>query len=368
MGKEKPNPDTFAARTPRSIFEALDQYVIGQDRAKRTLSIAAYNHFKRIRRQLETAGPTLDREGDLTEDPKASAAPIRKSNVLLIGPSGCGKTHLARHLARILNVPLSVVDATEYTEAGYYGKDVEVMLGELLYASDMDVDMAQRGIVFMDEIDKIARRNHGARTGAGSRDIGGEGVQQSLLKLLEGTTVFVPYNITQHWSKHDFVQMDTTNVLFICAGTFTDMQRGSFARKSGFKDPGAEEGGNAPAAERVSVEDLLQYGMIAELVGRLPVMVEMSELTESDLVRVMTEPPDALLKEYAELLGMDGIGLELTEGALHEIAHFARRKKLGARALRGIFEDVMHDYMFEAPELAGRRIVIGESEVQKKLG
>jgi ATP-dependent Clp protease ATP-binding subunit ClpX len=192
--------------TPREIYEELDKYVIGQNQAKQVVATAAYNHYKRLAR------------GRMRPD-----GLLKKSNILLMGPTGCGKTHIARNLARILDVPFTVCDATEYTEAGYYGKDVEVMVAELLFKTDQDVEAAQSGIIFVDEIDKISRRSHGARTGAGSRDIGGEGVQQSLLKLLEGREVFVPLNVTQHWNKHDFVLVDTSNILFICAGTFTDL-------------------------------------------------------------------------------------------------------------------------------------------------
>jgi ATP-dependent Clp protease ATP-binding subunit ClpX len=353
MGKQLPILNEKELPTPRRIYEYLDQYVIGQDRSKRTLAIAAYNHFKRLRSN---------------ESPAPDEAPLKKSNVLLLGPSGCGKTHLARNLSKALEVPFVVVDATEYTEAGYYGKDVEVMLGELLFAADLDVEIAQQGIVFIDEIDKIARRNHGERTGAGSRDIGGEGVQQALLKLLEGTNVFVPYNITQHWSKHDFVQMDTTNILFICAGTFTDMKRGRAGRKMGFMREEAPPDGGLPRDQRVQVEDLMEYGMIAEFLGRVPVIAELGELDPDQLVRVMTEPPDSIIREYKRLLALDGIDLEFTGGALKAIAQFAFRRKLGARGLRTIIEDLMHDHMFTAPERQGQRLAIAEDEVLKKIG
>jgi ATP-dependent Clp protease ATP-binding subunit ClpX len=364
MGKQVPVLGENEIPTPRKIYDYLDQYVIGQARAKRTLSIAAYNHYKRIRGITESQF-----EGQAQMDGLFNEGPqIKKSNVLMIGPSGCGKTHIARNLSKILNAPFAVVDATEYTEAGYYGKDVEVMLGELLYAADLEVEAAQQGIVFVDEIDKISRRNHGERTGAGSRDIGGEGVQQGLLKLLEGTTVFVPYNITQHWSKHDFVQMDTTNILFICAGTFTDMKRGQYGRQPGFKRESPRDDGHMPFESRVQVEDLMQYGMIAELLGRLPVITELSELKEDELVKILTDPPDSLVREYERLFALDGIDLEFTDDALGELARFAKRRKLGARGLRTIIEDVMHDYMFEAPERSGRKLVITSEDVTKKIG
>src|SRR6476646_470355 len=203
--------------TPRQIFDYLDRYVVGQDRAKRTVAIAAYNHLKRCAQK----SPGQKRL-------------LRKSNLLLIGPTGSGKTHIARTLAGCLEVPFVVADATEYTEAGYYGKDVEVMIGELLHHSDQDVELAQRGIVFIDEIDKIARRSHGARTGAGSRDIGGEGVQQGMLKLLEGREIFAPLNVTQHWNKHDFVVVDTQDILFVAAGTFSDLHLTDAPKPVGF--------------------------------------------------------------------------------------------------------------------------------------
>jgi len=342
--------------SPRDIYEYLDQYVIGQERAKRTVAIAAYNHFKRIHAVAK-------------EPPGKSRFKkplLKKSNILMIGPTGCGKTHIARNLAEILEVPFTVSDATEYTEAGYYGKDVEVMAGELLYAADMDVEKAQQGIIFIDEVDKIARRDHGSRTGAGSRDIGGEGVQQALLKMLEGSQVFVPYNLTQHWNKHDFVQMDTTNILFICAGTFTDIQRGGRAHVAGFGQQ-EDSSGHKPLEQRVTIKDLMDYGMIAEFLGRVPVLVELDELSEPELLRIITEPPDSVLNEYKALLALDGIELDFTPAAFREIVAFAKKRKVGARGLRTIFEELMHDVMFDAPENRGERIVYGAPEVREKL-
>jgi ATP-dependent Clp protease ATP-binding subunit ClpX len=333
--------------TPRQIFDYLDRYVVGQDRAKRTVAIAAYNHLKRCAQKT----PGQKRL-------------IKKSNLLLIGPTGSGKTHIARTLAGCLEVPFVVADATEYTEAGYYGKDVEVMVGELLHRAEQDVELAQRGIVFIDEIDKIARRSQGARTGAGSRDIGGEGVQQSLLKILEGRESFVPLNVTQHWNKHDFVVVDTQDILFIAAGTFSDLRLHDDATKTvGFGGGGASGGGGGgksarPESRRVTEKELLDYGLLAEFLGRLPVRVELDPLSQEDLFMVMTAPPDSVVREYQALLKMDGVDLRFSEPALRAIAQFCIRRKTGARSLRTFIEEICHDIMFEAPERKGETITI----------
>lgn len=324
--------------TPREIYEELKRFVIGQERAKKAVSVAAYNHYKRI---------------SLAPDRKNS---IKKSNILLIGPTGCGKTHIARNLAKILDVPFTIADATEYTEAGYYGKDVEVMIGELLFSADKDVEATERGIIFIDEIDKIARRSHGAKTGAGSRDIGGEGVQQSLLKLLEGREVFVPLNVTQHWSKHDFVLVDTSNILFICAGTFSDIFMYSQEKRGiGFK---REDSAKNQSDRRISEKELLEYGMIAEFLGRLPVVVEMNELTEEEMLEILTVPPDSLVREYQNLLSMDNVKVVFTDEVLRRIVALAKKRGTGARGLRMIMEELMADIMFRAPELSGESLEI----------
>ncbi|TMA28414.1 MAG: ATP-dependent Clp protease ATP-binding subunit ClpX [Deltaproteobacteria bacterium] len=322
--------------TPRQVFEHLDRYVIGQRAAKRAVATAAHQHLKRIE-QRRLGKPSL----------------LRKSNLLLIGPTGSGKTHIARKLAELLEVPFSVVDATEYTEAGYYGKDVEVMVAELLLKSGHSIDATERGIIFIDEIDKIARRNGSARTGAGSRDIGGEGVQQALLKLLEGREIFVPLNVTQHWNKHDFVQVDTSDILFICAGTFTDLHQVQIDKQVGFGSTGRRMG-----AARLRVKELIEYGMLAELLGRLPVQVQLEELTPDELYEILTAPPDSLAREYREALALDGVELDFQESALRAVVEFAVEKKLGARALRGILEEVLADVMFEAPEKHGEQVAI----------
>src|SRR5262249_29576904 len=290
--------------TPREIYEFLDRFVIGQRRAKRVVAIAAYNHLKRCAAK-SVRGKKL----------------IKKSNILMIGPTGCGKTHIARNLADCLKVPFTVADATEYTEAGYYGKDVEVMVAELLFKANHAIEDTQRGIIFIDEIDKIARRSHGARTGAGSRDIGGEGVQQALLKLLEGRELFVPLNVTQHWNKHDFVQVDTSDILFIAAGTFSDLAMyGEGEKPIGMLGRGAAA---KKKQKRIGAKELTDYGILPELLGRLPVVVQLDPLDEDQLVEVLGGPPDSLLREYQALLGVDDIKLELTDAALREIVRFA---------------------------------------------
>ena len=343
--KPSAKPEILAILTPRQIYERLDKFVIGQERAKRVVAIAAYNHLKRC---------------ELRKTRRAST--LKKSNILLIGPTGSGKTHLARNLAEILSVPLSIADATEFTEAGYYGKDVEVMVAELLFKANHSIEDTQRGIIFIDEIDKIARRSQSARNGAGSRDIGGEGVQQALLKVLEGREIFVPLNVTQHWNKHDFVQVDTSDILFICAGTFTDLHQSHVERTSGFGKSGARQG-----TTKLRTKELTEYGMLPELLGRLPVQVQLSELSQDDLYRVLTEPPDALAREYTEALGLDGVELKLTEPGLRAVVQHAIEKRLGARGLRSILEEVLADVLFEAPEKRGETFVVDEAYALARL-
>jgi ATP-dependent Clp protease ATP-binding subunit ClpX len=336
--------------TPREIFDRLNRYVIGQEAAKRAVAIAAHNHLKRVHARRM-------RRGSL----------IKKSNILLIGPTGSGKTHIARHLAEILSVPFTTVDATEYTEAGYYGKDVEVMIADLLFKANHSVEDTQRGIIFIDEVDKIARRSQGARNGAGSRDIGGEGVQQALLKLLEGREVHVPLNVTQGFNKSDFVQVDTKDILFICAGTFSDLHDygDEQARSIGFAD--AQAAAARRKSKRISVKQLVDFGMLAEFLGRLPVTVQLEKLEEDDLLRVLTEPPDAVTREFRELLALDGIELAFSEAALREVVHFSAEKGLGARGLRSILEHVMADVMFEAPERSAGELRVDEGYVRTRL-
>jgi ATP-dependent Clp protease ATP-binding subunit ClpX len=332
--------------TPREILEHLDRHVIGQTRAKRTVAIAAYNHLKRCD-QKTAAGKRL----------------IKKSNLLLVGPTGCGKTHIARTLAEFLDVPFAIADATEYTEAGYYGKDVEVMIAELLHKCGQDVEQAQRGIVFIDEVDKIARRTHSARTGAGARDIGGEGVQQGLLKLLEGRQVYVPQNVTQHWNKHDFTSVDTQDILFIAAGTFTDLRLYQESRSVGFGQSGVVGRRASPITEK----ELLDYGLLAEFLGRLPVRVELDPLSETDLFQILTVPPDSVVREYQALLKMDDVDLHFEDEALREVVRFSLRRQTGARTLRSLVEEICHEVMFDAPERRGETIVIDVETARSRL-
>jgi ATP-dependent Clp protease ATP-binding subunit ClpX len=345
--KQSPRIGDRPLPTPRQIFEYLDRYVVGQDAAKRSVAIAAYNHLKRVH-QKTPGGKRL----------------IKKSNLLLIGPTGSGKTHIARTLADFLEVPFTIADATEYTEAGYYGKDVEVMVGELLHRAEQDVETAQRGIVFVDEVDKIARRSHGARTGAGSRDIGGEGVQQSLLKILEGREIFVPLNVTQHWNKHDFVVVDTQDILFIAAGTFTDLRPYEDTRSLGFGAGSEKKKTRRPVTEK----DLLDYGLLAEFLGRLPVRVELDPLGDDELYQILTTPPDSVIKEYQALLKMDGVDLRFDEGALREIVRQAQERDTGARSLRTFLEQICQEVMFEAPERRGETVVIDAATARRRLG
>ncbi|HUP66398.1 MAG TPA: ATP-dependent Clp protease ATP-binding subunit ClpX [Thermoanaerobaculia bacterium] len=342
--KEKREVYRFLHVTPRRIYEQLDQYVVGQRQAKEVLAIAAYNHLKRIE-YLRFTGESS----------------IHKSNVLLIGPSGSGKTYIARMLAKILDVPFAYNDATAFTEAGYYGEDVEVAIGRLLYQTNQDAGAAETGIVFIDEIDKIARRSGGARTGAGSRDIGGEGVQQALLKILEGEKIFVPINVTAHWNKYDYVEIDISNILFICAGSFSDLDEDTEGKAIGFF------GSGAAAQEDPSTDDLIRYGFLPELLGRVPVRVRLSGLTADELVSILVQPREALVPEYQRLCALDQLQLEFTEESLYAIAHAALRQKLGARGLRAILERVLHPVLFQGPERAGERILIQRSDVERAV-